>query len=220
MAKLMKSFYMDDVVTGANDEEQALALYQILKKVLQEGGFNLRKFCTNSVLLQVKIDSEEASSSQSSAKTKEVEETYSSPTLSPTQVTQSGERKVLGVRWDVASDQPVMSLEDIALLASKVDPTKRAIVSLVGKFYDPLGLLSSVVINFKIFLQELCEAKLGWDQPLAGKLLGKWRSLSFSLHENQPFMIPRCYLIGVGEQGVSFLVSVGSAIPHSRPMQL
>ena len=30
MAKLMKSFYVDDVVTGANDEEQAYALYQIL----------------------------------------------------------------------------------------------------------------------------------------------------------------------------------------------
>ena len=80
-------------------------------------------------------------------------------------------------------------------------PTKRAIVSLVGKFYDPLG---PVVINFKIFLQKLCEAKLGWDQPLVGKLLEKWRSLSFSLHESQPFMIPRCYLIGVAEQDVSF----------------
>ena len=190
MAKLMKSFYVDDVVTGASDEEQAFALYQILKKVLHEGGFNLRP---NSVLLQVKIDSEEASSSQSSAKTKEVEETYSSSTLSPTQVTQSGEREVLGVRWDVASDQFVMSLEDIALLASKVDPTKRAIVSLSASFmisYDFSLQSSSISRSFY---------KSYVSHPLAGKLLEEWRFLSFSLHESQPFMIPRCYLIGVGE---------------------
>ena len=69
----------------------------------------------------------------------------------------SGERKVLGIWWDITTDQLNMSLEDIASAASELEPTRRAIVSLVGRFYDPLGLLSPVVIQFKIFLQVMCE---------------------------------------------------------------
>lgn len=206
MARLKRSFYVDDVVTGANDEDEAFELYETSKKVLMEGGFNLRKFCTNSTSLQTRIDDKETSAGQSPASSisGEAEETYANSTLGPAQDTQLGERKVLGIRWDTATDQLVVSLEDIALLAERLDPTKRAIVSLVGKFYDPLGLLSPVVILFKIFLQELCEAKLGWDQPLTGRLLQRWHYLSSSLRECRPFYTPRCYLDGVGEQDVCY----------------
>ena len=206
MARLTRSFYVDDVISGASDEEQAYALYESAKRVMKEGGFNLRKFRTNSTLLQMRIDDEEASTSQpsTSPSTAEVEETYTSSTLCPTRDTQLGEQKVLGIRWDISTDQLVVSLEDIALLAGKLEPTKRSIVSLVGKFYDPMGLLSPVVIKFKIFLQELCEAKLGWDQSLTGRLLEKWHCLSCSLRESPQFCTPRCYLDSIRAQDVSF----------------
>lgn len=89
----------------------------------------------------------------------------------------SGKRKVLGVRWDIATDQLVMRLEEIAAAAAELEATKRSIVSLVGKIYDPMGLL------FKIFLQELCEAKLDWDEPLTDGLLMKWRHMSQGIRE-------------------------------------
>ena len=50
IAKLMKSFYVDDIVAKACDEDQAYALYETSRKVMMEGGFNLRKFCTNATL--------------------------------------------------------------------------------------------------------------------------------------------------------------------------
>jgi hypothetical protein len=62
IAKLMRSFYVDDVVTGASDEDQAYALYETSKKVLKEGGFHLRKFCTNSTFLQMRLDSDKEGS--------------------------------------------------------------------------------------------------------------------------------------------------------------
>ena len=77
-------------------------------------------------------------------------------------------------------------------------------MSLVGRFYDPLGLLSPVVIQFKVLFQEICEAKLDWDQPLTGKLLEKWQHMSSSLREWQSFLTPRCYLDGIGEQVISY----------------
>ena len=48
----------------------------------------------------------------------------------------------------------------LALAATSLEPTKRSVVSLVGRFYDPLEFLAPVVICFKMFIQELCEAKL------------------------------------------------------------
>ena len=89
----------------------------------------------------------------------------------------------------------MVSLEDIAASAVELEPTKRAIVSLVGRFYDPLGLLSPIVVQFKIFLQELCEAKLGWDEPLTNDLLMKWNRMSRSLCDGQQvFSTPHCFL--------------------------
>ena len=68
---------------------------------------------------------------------------------------------MLGVRWNNSADQLAMDLKEIASTAALLNPTKRAIVSLVGRFYNPLGLLSPVVIQFKILLQEMCGMKMG-----------------------------------------------------------
>ena len=59
--KLTASLYVDDVVTGAKDEEEVYRLYLESKGILQEGGFNLRKFVTNTDSLQRKINEKEES---------------------------------------------------------------------------------------------------------------------------------------------------------------
>jgi len=33
-----------------------------------------------------------------------------------------------------------------------------------------MGFLSPIIAEFKIFFQELCEAKVSWDEPLEGEL--------------------------------------------------
>lgn len=71
-----------------------------------------------------------------------------------------GEKKVLGVCWKLHTDHLVLSLEDIASAAASIEPTKRAIVSLVGRVYDPLGLISPVVVLLKMFIQEMCDTKV------------------------------------------------------------
>ena len=50
--KLMQCTYVDDVITGADDAEQAYEFYQGAKRMLLDGAFNLRKFVTNSRSLQ------------------------------------------------------------------------------------------------------------------------------------------------------------------------
>ena len=66
-----------------------------------------------------------------------------------------------------------MSVEDVPHAASHLEPTKQAIVSLVGRIYDQLEILTPIVILLKIFTQELCEGKLNFDQSLTGQPLEK-----------------------------------------------
>ena len=81
MEKLLRSFYVDDVVTGSSDEQGAYTLYQASKDVLKEGGFNLRKFCSISSFLQMMIDKQETSDPPTVSTTLEVDETYASSTF-------------------------------------------------------------------------------------------------------------------------------------------
>ena len=88
---------------------------------------------------------------------------------------------MLGIRWNLSTDRLLIGFEEIVAAARALTPTKRSIVSLVGLFYDPIGFLAPVVIHFKIYLQELCRAKIDWDEPLPADLLLGWSTLSTSL---------------------------------------
>ena len=45
---VLNSFYVDDLVTRERGVEESLSLYQKSKKCLSEGGFNLRKWISDS----------------------------------------------------------------------------------------------------------------------------------------------------------------------------
>ena len=204
--KLTASLYVDDVVTGAKDEEEAYQLYLESKSVLQDGGFNLRKFVTNVNSLQLKIDGKEGSADSPCDNQSSVgpsDETYTKATLAPAQPVHSGDQKILGVCWNVDDDQLRFGFTDIAHQARQLEPTKRNIVSIVGRFYDPLGFLSPIVIRFKILFQELCEKGQDWDQPLTPELLAKWKELIEELELCPVMSLPRCIWNGSPTKGVS-----------------
>ena len=104
---------------------------------------------------------------------------------------------MLGINWNTFTDQIVINLEDISVLAREREPTKKNIVSLVGKFYDPLGFLAPIVVQFKMFLQLMCESKIEWDQLITEDLLSKWQKLLKCLWESQTISIPRCCTLQV-----------------------
>ena len=47
-----------------------------------------------------------------------------------------------------------------------MEPTKRNVVSMSAIFFDPLGIMSPVNVQFNIFFQTLCKSKVDWDEPL------------------------------------------------------
>lgn len=56
MKRLLQSTYVDDVVSGADSDEEAFQLYTEAKAIFHAGGFNLRKFLSNSLIVQAKIE--------------------------------------------------------------------------------------------------------------------------------------------------------------------
>ena len=117
---LSRSTYVDDVIFGSMDEEEALNLFQQAKQIMKDGGFNLRKFTTNSITLQQKIDTIEGTQ----PKVADIEdETYTSATLGNHQQVSTGEEKVLGVRWDSHKDQLFFDVQAVLRMAETSEPT-------------------------------------------------------------------------------------------------
>ena len=128
--------------------------------------------------------------------TEEDDESYAKNTLGDEQYLQE-EYKVLGVHWNIIEDRLVLNMNHIAESARTLEPSKRNIVSLVSRFYDPLGIITPVKIQFKMLAQDLCEVKLSLDQSISGELLSEWNRLVDSLQQASSISVPRCYFLGI-----------------------
>ena len=214
--RLLQSTYVDDIVTGAETEEAAFDLYVQAKDMFRHGGFNLRKFLTNSRELQQRIDCAEGiQPTKSQPQESCLDETYAKATLgcSPTEENKDEtyakatlgcsptegveENKILGVLWNPTADCLIFDVSELAQLAISLRPTKRNVVSLIGKFYDPLGFLAPVTIKFKILFQKLCQNKVEWDSTLPEELMQEWKDLVADLGEGGPVSMPRSYFHNV-----------------------
>ena len=157
--------------------DEAFELYTKSKCYLAEGGFNLRKFTSNSTELMKRIDVNEREQSAALSKDKEqalVEEdrSYVNYTIGTGQQQLAG----IGFCWDTITDELVFDFSHIAQLAN-LEQRKRDVVGLTTRMYDPLGVLAPVIMPFKVFFQilKICGTKIGWDKYITGELLSDWR---------------------------------------------
>ena len=84
-----------------------------------------------------------------------LDETYGEATLGDPHTIGGEEQKVLRLRWRLSDDCLMFDFSTITQLASSLEPMKRNVISIVGRFYDPLGFLAAATIRFKIFFQKL-----------------------------------------------------------------
>ena len=174
----LRSVYVDDVSFGADDDDNAYELYTKSKRILRDGGFNLRKFVTNSTTLQQRIDEAEAEfvegcSDCNKTRVEEEDKTYTKNLLGGRLRQLENVQKILGVTWNFVNDELIFDLNELAIQIKGTEPTKRRIVAIATKFYDPIGFVAPVIICFKMLFQELCTSKIELDEPLSGELLIK-----------------------------------------------
>lgn len=114
------SFYVDDLLAGANSPKEALALQTSLRALLLKDGFDLCKWQSSSPLVTESIDP--------SLREKLLIQHFSDCSNSP-------HPKALGLEWDSGTDTMSISLN----IASSFAPTKRGIISDIAKTFDVLG---------------------------------------------------------------------------------
>ncbi|GFR21380.1 uncharacterized protein TNCT_226851 [Trichonephila clavata] len=72
--------------------------------------------------------------------------------------------------------------------------TKRDVLSVIARLYDPLGLIGLVISKAKIFLQKLWLRKLNWEECLPEAIAPQWLNFVSSLKALEELKIDR-YLL-------------------------
>ncbi|GFS93208.1 integrase catalytic domain-containing protein [Trichonephila clavipes] len=175
---LNSSIYVDDLICGQNDVPDALRTTLECLQIFSDAGMLLRKWRSNSKQLNL-LWQQEGVKTESS-------ETSVIDLRPPT--------KVLGLAWDPENDLIYFDPKDLLKFMSRRGESKRFILSVVGRIFDPIGILGPFVIKLKCLLQELWTLGVEWDSELPPKLRHKWQQWSSEAEGLTEIKIPRFYL--------------------------
>jgi len=198
--RLTDGTYVDDVNVGGKTDDDVYMLYLNSKLRLADAGFNLRKFVTNSPDLHRRIQRSEASLAAANGDTlipSDDEVTFSESSLDT--MRQTGDNhKVLGVEWNYVQDTLVYNMISVASIAEKMVPSKRNIAGMAARFFDPLGFLAPVVLQFKLLFRDMCQEQMAWDDVISEPLRQRWEKLVKSLRYGPAIEMPRCVTTSTG----------------------
>ena len=117
--------------------------------------------------------------------------------------------KVLGMKWDPEHDLiefklvltlhkkqgagktgPDLAPDDIPMIAT-FQFTKRVALQLSAQLYDPLGLLTAYLVNFKLAMRDITIHQIDWDQELPHAMQERWRKLVIDVIAADPVVFQR-----------------------------
>ncbi|XP_062704206.1 uncharacterized protein LOC134286588 [Aedes albopictus] len=126
----------EDALSGADSLPAAVEAVKQVKGIMQKGGFSLHKWCSNSNELLEHIP------------TAEQEQPATLEEYGP-----NGVIKVLGLLWVPKAD--IFQIARPVQRSLKQPVTERIIYSKVARLFDPLGLVSPVIVVAKLLVQRL-----------------------------------------------------------------
>ena len=178
--------YLDDCLAGADDVGATVELQHSLDKMMERGGFNLTKWASNSKDVLSHIHAKEQAES------------------SPIDFNASEPRKILGVSGNTSTDCLLFNVPASVLTAN--DPeTKRSLLSIALKVFDPMGLITPLTIRAKMLFQELWHRGLQWEDRLDDDIADQWRSWKSKLLQLSCITVPR-YFMGNIESSSSIVI--------------
>ncbi|XP_011859350.1 PREDICTED: uncharacterized protein LOC105556848 [Vollenhovia emeryi] len=166
---LQRGRYVDDIFGGGDFISEAQEIAKQTNQLCMAGGFPLHKWVSNNpdVLQSIPTNKQNGSSFF--------------------QIENHTMTNALGLCWKPLTDTFHFTME----LTSTSLITKRSVLSSIAKLFDPLGLISPVIIKAKILMQELWSIKLGWDDPLPLDVAAKWKKFVEQLHDLPYLKFPR-----------------------------
>ena len=170
---LLRDFYVDDFIGGAESEEEALLLRQELEQLLPKGGFRLRKWVSNAPAALAGLAADDLG-------------TDTKLNFAQEQV------KTLGINWQPGPD--VLGI-DVSNLSVSGQWTRRRVYSVIAQLWDPSGITAPVISWAKIRMQLLWVATQGWDDPLKPALAAQWTDFYKQLPELSKIAVDRCAFV-------------------------
>ena len=175
-----------------------------LKETFKQGGFNIRKWKTNSEQLQTLIDSSQKPNEKVTTAAIQEEDQSFLKSKFDKQAQGTDNQKVLGTEWDNVSDKLNFNLDNLTKYLEEPVITKRVILSSIAKIFDPLGILSPLFIAMKVLFQTVCKMNVDWDTPLNDNVTNQWKLL-LDMKCTTQISIDRCYLPELNTENILFV---------------
>ncbi|XP_003739321.1 uncharacterized protein LOC100898489 [Galendromus occidentalis] len=170
--EIRDTFYMDEVIGGGDSICEAKHRIRLLSNIFTEAHFPLDKLSTNSPELERTIR-------------------QASPLENLSITSGQADAKILGVPWNQVSDSLSAPISKAIKELTTGTPTKRKLLRALAQVFDPLGIISPIVISSKIIFQDLWKEKIGWDDPLQGDYLNRFYAFEELLSQARQLSIAR-----------------------------
>ncbi|XP_075147221.1 uncharacterized protein LOC142221389 [Haematobia irritans] len=168
---LQRQIYVDDILSGGHSLPEAeSSLLQVIH-LLNSAGFPLKKITANHSQILQKITPEDL-----------LHEEF-------LRLEDKSETKTLGIRWNAMADNFHYSVSNITVPSAPL--TKRKILSVVAKIFDPAGWLAPIVVLAKMLLQQLWIDGTDWDEEVKQHSLEKWNVFIANFSGIESIRIPR-----------------------------
>ena len=153
---------MDDSLDSVNSNNESKTLQMELSDLWNEANMQAHKWFSNS------------------------EEVLKS--IKPGEKRKETETHVLGVIWDTSND--TLRIEWTS--EKMIDTFTKRNALCVASMFDPLGLISPIVIQMKVLIQDMWLEKVEWDETISEKLQMKMKSWLEDLSNLSKLSFPRC----------------------------
>ena len=161
---LMRGLYVDNLFQCRNTPQELVNLFYECRNLFNEAGMNLRSW---------RSDAPEVNDLAQEHGVAE----------------ESTEIKVLGMMWN--SENGTIQLQAKPKWTGKYN--KRSVLSYANQFYDPLGLIVPIEVKMRLFLQNLWNQQLSWEQSFKDmpELAQKWDILRSDCEKALSKTLPR-----------------------------
>ncbi|XP_013165801.1 PREDICTED: uncharacterized protein LOC106116477 [Papilio xuthus] len=162
--------YMDDLRTGCKTTEQTIDNYHQMNTLMRAGGFELRKWCSNSEVEHI--------CKENQRKNQLLHFKYNENI------------KILDITWIKTNYEFPHHFQLPKVKENREDVTKRKL-SEIARLYNPMSCITSIGVRARMFKQNLWRIKLSWDEKITPQLLHEWQQFKDDLFKLEEINIPR-----------------------------